>query len=182
MDRAKQGLRRSQLADGAGVPITALPAPANTRDHLLLAATLNALMALLETLGAIPEETRVHLDAGYDYRPCRAELAECGLQSTISQRGQPAPIQVGRRWVVERANSWLNDFGRLRRCTERRTSCVEAYLALAAAIVTSVPCPGPPGSATAGTTGHEPHASADLLADALSAPINRCRRSGSESL
>jgi hypothetical protein len=38
--------------------------------------------------------------------------------------------------VVERTHSWLNDFGRLRRCTERRQACVDAYLALAAAIVT----------------------------------------------
>jgi len=36
---------------------------------------------------------------------------------------------------VERTHSWLNDFGRLRRCTERRRPCVEAYLALATAIV-----------------------------------------------
>jgi len=43
---------------------------------------------------------------------------------------------VGKRWVIERTNSWLNDFGRLRRCTERRKTCVEAYLALAAAVVT----------------------------------------------
>jgi hypothetical protein len=32
--------------------------------------------------------------------------------------------------------SWLNDFGKLRRCTERHQNCVDAYLALAAAIVT----------------------------------------------
>src|SRR3954453_9622103 len=136
VDRAKQGLKRSHLAEGAGVPITALPAPANIRDHLLLPQTLDVLTDLLEQVGAVPEETTVHLDAGYDYRPCRPELSDRGLQATISQRGQPAPVQVGRRWVVERANSWLNDFGRLRRCTERRNTCVEAYLALAAAIVT----------------------------------------------
>ena len=47
-----------------------------------------------------------------------------------------APIQVGKRWEVERTNSWLNDFGGLRRCTERRRACVAAYLARAAAIVT----------------------------------------------
>ena len=45
-------------------------------------------------------------------------------------------MQVGTRWPVERTNSWLNDFGKLRRCTERRQVCVDAYLALAAAIVT----------------------------------------------
>src|SRR3954447_3030123 len=136
VDRANGGLKRSQLADGTGVPITALPAPANTRDHLLLPATLDVLTGLLEQVGAVPEETRVHLDAGYDYRPCRAALADRGLHSVISQRGKPAPVQVGKRWVVERTNAWLNDYGRLRRCTERRRRCVEAYLALAAAIVT----------------------------------------------
>ncbi len=78
----------------------------------------------------------MHLDAGYDYRPCREALDERGLLGEIASRGAPAPIQVGKRWVVERANSWLNDFGRLRRCTERRKDCVDAYLALAAAIVT----------------------------------------------
>ncbi len=78
----------------------------------------------------------MHLDAGYDYRPCREALEDRGLLGEIASRGTPAPIQVGRRWVVERTNSWLNDFGRLRRCTERRRACVDAYLALAAAIVT----------------------------------------------
>jgi hypothetical protein len=53
----------------------------------------------------------VHLDAGYDCRPRRDELAERNLRARISRRGQPAPVQVGKRWVVERANSWLNDFG-----------------------------------------------------------------------
>jgi len=74
------------------VPIAALPAPANTRDHLLLPATLDVLTALLGQVGAVPEETTVHLDAGYDYRPCRAELTERGLAATISRRGQPAPV------------------------------------------------------------------------------------------
>jgi transposase len=136
VDRAKQGLKRSQLADGTGVPIAALPAPANTRDHALLPATLDLLTDLLEQIGAPASQTTVHLDAGYDYRPCREELAEPNLQAKISRRGKPAPVQVGKRWVVERANSWLNDFGRLRRCTERRRPCIQAYLALATAIVT----------------------------------------------
>ncbi len=41
-----------------------------------------------------------------------------------------------KRWVIERANSWLNNSGGLRRCTERRRASLNAYLALAAAIVT----------------------------------------------
>ncbi len=132
VDRAKGGVKRSQLTDGAGVPIATVSAPANTVDHALLAQTLDA----LKDFQPLPEHVTVHLDAGYDYRPCREALEERGLRGEIAHRGTPAPIQVGRRWVVERTNSWLNDFGRLRRCTERRKDCLDAYLALAAAIVT----------------------------------------------
>ena len=132
VDRGKGGMKRSQLSDGAGVPLAAVSAPANTRDDTLLGQTLDA----LKDFQPLPAEVTVHLDAGYDYRPCREALAERGLLGEIAARGTPAPIQVGKRWPVERTNSWLNDFGRLRRCTERRRDCVDAYLALAAAIVT----------------------------------------------
>ena len=130
--RGKGGLKRSQLAEGAGVPLSTVSAPANTRDDARLGPTLDA----VKDFAPLPADVTVHLDAGYDYRPCREALDERGLRGQIAHRGEPAPIQVGRRWVVERTNSWLNDFGRLRRCTERRRDCVDAYLALAAAIVT----------------------------------------------
>jgi transposase len=132
VDRGKGGMKRSQLSDGAGVPMATVSAPANTRDDALLGQTLDA----LKDFQPLPAEATVHLDAGYDYRPCREALDQRGLVGEIASRGTPAPIQVGKRWVVERANSWLNDFGRLRRCTEHRKDCVDAYLALAAAIVT----------------------------------------------
>ena len=132
VDRGKGGMKRSQLSDGAGIPMATVSAPANTVDHHLLPATLDA----LKDFQPVPAGAKVHLDAGYDYRPCRDVLDERGLLGQIAHRGEPAPIQVGRRWVVERTNSWLNDFGRLRRCTERCRACVDAYLALAAAIVT----------------------------------------------
>jgi transposase len=132
VDRGTGGLKRSQLAEGAGVPLATVSAPANTRDDALLPATLDA----LKDFAPLPADVTVHLDAGYDDRPCRAALDERGLQGEIVHRGEAAPIQVGRRWVVERTNSWLNDFGRLRRCTQRRRDCIDAYLALAAAIVT----------------------------------------------
>ena len=132
VDRAKGGLKRSQLTDGAGIPLATVSASANTVDHALLPETLDA----LKDFQPLPAGATAHLDAGYDYRPCREALDERGLLGQIAHRGEPAPIQVGQRWVVERTNSWLNDFGRLRRCTERCRACVDAYLALAAAIVT----------------------------------------------
>jgi transposase len=132
VDRGKGGMKRSQLTEGGGVPLATVSAPANTRDDALLPATLDA----LKDFAPLPAEVTVHLDAGYDYRPCREALEERGLHGEIAHRGEPAPIQAGRRWVVERTNSWLNDFGKLLRCTERRRDCIDAYLALAVAIVT----------------------------------------------
>ena len=114
------------------MPLATVSAPANARDDALLPATLDA----LKDFAPLPDGVTVHLDAGYDYRPCRAALEQRGLLGEIAARGTPAPIQMGKRWPVERTNSWLNDFGKLRRCTERRRDCVDAYLALAAAIVT----------------------------------------------
>ena len=132
VDRGKGGIKRSQLADGSGIPMATVSAPANTVDHALLEPTLDA----VKDFAPLPAEVTVHLDAGYDYRPCREALDQRGMLGQIAHRGEPAPIQVGRRWVVERTNSWLNDFGKLRRCTERRRDCIDAYLNLAAAIVT----------------------------------------------
>jgi transposase len=101
VDRGKGGLKRSQLTDGAGIPLATVSAPANTVDHHLLPATLDA----LKDFQPVPAGATVHLDAGYDYRPCRDALEERGLLGEIAFRGVPAPIQVGQRWVVERTNS-----------------------------------------------------------------------------
>jgi hypothetical protein len=37
------------------------------------------------------------------------------------------------RWVAERTHSWMNGYGKLRRCTERNPRVVDFYLYLAAA-------------------------------------------------
>src|ERR671920_1753621 len=43
VDRGKGGMKRSQLCDGAGVPMATVSAPANTRDDTLLGQTLDEL-------------------------------------------------------------------------------------------------------------------------------------------
>jgi hypothetical protein len=59
-----------------------------------------------------------------------------GFTAEIARKGVPAPIQAGKRWVVERTHSWMNDYGKPRRCTETSGSVVDFYLYLAAALVT----------------------------------------------
>jgi IS5 family transposase len=85
----------------------------------------------LESPFPLPNRPIVHLDAGYDWKPCREELAVRGLVGRIARRGQPAPIQVGRRWGIERTHAWANNYGKLRWCTERRQIVVDFWLALA---------------------------------------------------
>ena len=131
VDRRKQGLKRSVAVEAGGVPLATLPAPANQRDDRLLAATLDA----ITTAVPLPERPTVHLDAGYDYQPCRQVLAARGMVGQIATRGVPAPIQAGRRWVIERTHAWANQYGKLRWCTERRRRVVEFWLALADAAV-----------------------------------------------
>jgi transposase len=131
VDRRKQGLKRSMAVEAGGIPLAALPAPANHRDDGLLAATLDAVGAV----GPLPAQPVVHLDAGYDYQPCRQVLTERGMVGQIATRGVPAPVQAGRRWVIERTHAWGNQYGKLRWCTERRRLVLGFWLALASAVI-----------------------------------------------
>jgi transposase len=131
VDRRKQGLKRSVAVKATGIPLAAVPAPANHRDDGLLAATLDA----IAVVGSLPARPVVHLDAGYDYRPCRQVLADRGMIAKIATRGVPAPIQADRRWVIERTHAWGNQYGKLRWCTERRRLVVEFWLALASTVI-----------------------------------------------
>ena len=60
VDRGKQGLKRSGMTDGYGIPLGRVLAGANRHDSPLLAPTLD----LLDDLGPLPDGITVHLDAG----------------------------------------------------------------------------------------------------------------------
>ena len=80
----------------------------------------------------------IWLDRGYDSDVTRERLAERHLDdaviakkrkrgSTEAKKNQP----MGLRWPVERTNSWLSNFGQLRRNTDRKTIHRLAQFALA---------------------------------------------------
>lgn len=134
VDRGKGGLKRSVATDGGGVPLGIVSDGANRNDSPLLGPTLHA--ASTQVGPHWPEDVTVHLDAGYDSGVTRDLLAGLGLHGEIARKGVPAPIQVGKRWVCERTHSWINGYGKLRRCTDRDGKIVDFYLYLAAALVT----------------------------------------------
>jgi transposase len=94
VDRRKQGLKRSVAVEAGGIPLAALPAPANHRDDGLLAATLDA----IAVVAVLPARPVVHLDAGYDYQPCRQALADRGMVGQIAtrvSRHRSRPVAAG---------------------------------------------------------------------------------------
>lgn len=131
VDRGKGGMKRSLLVDGNGIPLGCVAAPANRHDSPLLRPTLEK----LSRFGCrLPETITVHLDAGYDSAATRSLLDELGCQALISQKG--FPLQAGARWPVERTNSWhTRGFKKLQVCTEKRTRVIDAFIALAGAVI-----------------------------------------------
>lgn len=132
VDRRKQGMKRSLMVEGYGIPLGRVLAGANRHDSPLLAPTLDK----LDALAPLPDDITVHLDSGYDSGKTRDELAGRGLSGQIAHQGEKAPIQASGRWQVERTNSWHNAFNRLQRCYERRETVIDAYFDLADAIIT----------------------------------------------
>lgn len=131
VDRGKQGTKRSVLVDGNGIPLGCVIAGANCHDSPLLAPTLGKLARFGFHL---PEQITVHLDAGYDSGKTRDLLDVLGCDYVISKKGEP--LQAGARWVVERTNAWhTRGFRKLQICTEVRTRVIDAFIALAGAII-----------------------------------------------
>jgi hypothetical protein len=102
VDRRKQGLKRSVAVEASGMPLAALPAPAKHRDVRLLAAILD----VNGLVGLLPVRPVVHVDAGYDWELCRQALADRGMAGQIAARVVPAPVEAGRRWVIECTHAW----------------------------------------------------------------------------
>jgi transposase len=140
VDRGKLGWKWSIATDRNGIPIGFVVAPANRNDSVLLPATLEA----IDDQGLLEEVEALHLDRGYDNSVVRRQAADAGIKELVvsSVRRGPAPVRrrkrrvpLGRRWVVERTNSWLSNYGQLRRNTDRKVVHRHAALALVIAIL-----------------------------------------------
>jgi len=86
------------------------------------------------------------LDKGYDYAEVRELVEEFRFTAHIRSRGEEAKKlkkRAGfkaRRWVVERAHSWMNRFRRILVRWEKRADTYVAMLHLACAIITWKAC------------------------------------------
>jgi transposase len=138
-DRAKLGWKWSILTDLAGIPFGWCADGANRNDSILLAPTLDN----AAERGLLVDVDSLWLDRGYDSQVTRDRLAARGITDAIiakkrSRGSAPAPVKnqpMGLRWPVERTNSWLSNYGGLRRNNDRKTIHRLAQLALAITIL-----------------------------------------------
>jgi hypothetical protein len=132
VDRGKRGIKRSTMVDAEGIPLGVVAAGANRHDSPLLGETLDACSKASTEL---PEHASVHLDRAYDSNLTRELLNGRGLVGVISKKGKPSPLQVTKRWVVERTNSWSNAHKKLVWCTEREGRVIDFWIAFSNVII-----------------------------------------------
>jgi putative transposase len=137
-DRGKQGVKRSLLVDGKGLPLALVVGPANRNDHQLLAETLDSLVARRPARTAMVQH--LCLDLGYDDAGSRHEATRRGYRVHIGGWREEAGKRKSkrkraRRWVVERTHAWLNRCRRLLVRWERKVANHAAFLHLACALI-----------------------------------------------
>lgn len=133
-DRGKLGWKWSILTERAGIPFAWTADGANRNDSILLAPTLDD----AAQRGLLTDVETIWLDRGYDSNITRQRLDDRGIDDAViakkRKRGSPQPKNnnqpMGLRWPVERTNSWLSNYGQLRRNTDRKTIHRLAQLAL----------------------------------------------------
>jgi putative transposase len=114
-DRAKQGVKRSLLVDGNGIPVGLAVDGANCPDMKMVEETL-ASIPVEVPLHSAEEKQNLCLDKGYAYDEVRELAEEFEFTAHIPPKGKAGQAvkrkarQKARRWVVERTHSWLNRF------------------------------------------------------------------------
>ncbi|MGH9043904.1 MAG: IS5 family transposase [Acidimicrobiales bacterium] len=133
-DRAKLGWKWSILVDANGIPIGVAVDGANRNDSVLLAPTLDD----AGERGLLVDIETIWLDRGYDSNATRERLIEREIRDAViaqkKKRGSTEAtknLPMGLRWPVERTNSWLSNYGQLRRNTDRKVIHRLAQFALA---------------------------------------------------
>ena len=164
-DRAKIGWKWSVATDLFGIPIGWVIDGANRNDSVLLEPTLQAVAArglLLDVqtlhldrgydsnltiqrchdLGVTDIICAKKKHKGQAKKKHEAKIKpRKGLDNIQPRKGEAKikkPLTLGLRWPVERTNSWLSNFGQLRRNTDRFSTQRLGQVALAVALILTV--------------------------------------------
>jgi transposase len=130
-DRRKAGSKH-HATDGNGIPLAAKVTAANAHDVTQLLPVIDAIPPVPGKPGAPKRRPeRAYADRAYDSQPHRDALRQRGIEPFLAKRRTEHGSGLGvYRWVVERTNSWLHQFRRLRVRYERRAKIHQAFLTL----------------------------------------------------
>ncbi|HFS5768490.1 TPA: IS5 family transposase [Providencia rettgeri] len=133
-DRGKQGVKRSLMTDGNGLPLALVVAGANTHD-IKLADTLDALQT-----GRPGKRLRLCMDKGYEAEWLGSYLKSRRYEPHIqSRKDESEAIKntdfKAHRWVVERTHSWMNRFRRVLTRWEKKVENYEVMLYFVCCII-----------------------------------------------
>lgn len=142
-----KGTKLMVLADGKGTPLGICVEKASSSEVKLLERTLDSVkMKRRRGHRRRPHKPeRLIADRGYDSNQARALLVAREIEPIIPARSNNtvATHQDGRklrrykrRWVIERTNSWLQNFRRLVVRYERKVKNFEAMVHMACVLVT----------------------------------------------
>lgn len=145
-DRGKLGTKRHLVVDAQGVPLGVAISGANRQDCKMLEETLDAVPPVKRTVRHRPGKgyvyktrrrpAKVYADKAYDHAFCRQALKARGIHARIARRGIESTERLGRwRWIVERTQSWMNRFKRLKVCYERRADIKLAFATLGCSMI-----------------------------------------------
>jgi hypothetical protein len=132
------GWKWSLLCDRNGIPLGWAIDGANRHDTTLVDATFDA----VDDQRLLEEIEMLHLDRGYGNGVIRHTVTAAGIDDLVCARKRTngtatkkLVVPLGMRWPIERTNSWLSNFGQLRRNTDRRVHHRLAQLALAVVLL-----------------------------------------------
>jgi transposase len=136
-DRGRPGSKRHVITDANGIPLAIRLTPANTHDSRCFEALIDAVPSIRQCWGRPRKRpAKLHADKAYDAPRCRKALRTRHIKDRIARRGVDTSRRLGRhRWVVERTLAWVSRFRRLAVRYERRADIHEAFLSLAAALI-----------------------------------------------
>ena len=128
------------LTEANGIPIGLAVAGANRNDMKLVRMTIDNI-AVNRPKPTREQPQGMCMDKGYDYEEVRETVREFGFTAHIRSRGEEAQAlkrEAGfkaRRWVVERAHSWMNRFRRVLIRWDKSAANYLAFLHFACALI-----------------------------------------------
>jgi len=135
-DRRKPGSKHHVITDASGIPLATTLTGANAHDVTQLLPLVDSIPKIHSQSGKRRRPKRVQGDRAYDSEPHRKRLRRRRIIPVLAKRNTAHGSGLGvYRWVVERTNSWLHQFRRLRVRYERRSDIHEAFLTLGCILI-----------------------------------------------